>query len=325
MKAYCGYLKDESVLKKSSSGGIATAMSQKVLSIGGVVYGAAYTHDFKEVEYIRVDNENDLKRLQNSKYVKARMGQEILGKMADDLSQGIKVLVCGIPCDVGAVKKYMEKNNVDTSSLITVDLICHGTADKRVLTQYIDHLEKKHRSKVVDFSTRYKNPDWAHPYMRAEFENGKVVLKSFHIETEYGLSLQYMKAKRCYDCPFKGEDGHVADFTIGDFWGVKEQDNGYNKLGTSIIFVYDDKAEEFLKTIDEFALFEADKEKALNGNPFYSCSAPHVDRIEWFRENFEKEGLIKTVRKHRGIKGAIKNLIPLSLRLAIKQKLKGIK
>ncbi len=324
MKAYCGYLKDESVLMKSSSGGIATAMSMKVLSECGIVYGAAYTHNFKGVEYIRVDNEKDLKRLQSSKYSKAKFTREILSQIADDLSQHKKVLFCGIPCDVNVVKHYMKKNNVDTSTLLTADLICHGAVDARVLEQYVDYLEKKYKSKVVEFSTRYKNPDWSHPFMYAKFENGKVVLKSFHFKTEYGLCLPYMKTKRCYNCPFKGEEGHVADITIGDYWGSTPEDAGYNKLGTSIIFVYDKTGEDFLHSLDDFNLFEADKEKALKGNPFFSCSAPHVDKIEWYRENFEKEGLIKTERKHAGLKGFIKRNIPLSLHTLVRKVLKGV-
>lgn len=322
MKTYCGYIKDEAVLMKSSSGGIATAMSMKVLSECGIVYGAAYTHDFKGVEYIRVDNEKDLKRLQSSKYSKAKFTREILTQIAGDLSQKKKVFFCGIPCDVNVVKQYMKKNNVDTSTLITADLICHGAVDARVLEQYIDHIEKKHNSKVVEFTTRYKNPDWTHTYMYAKFENGKEFIRSFYLDTEYGLSLPFMKTNRCYDCPFKGEDGHVADFTIGDYWGSKPEDKGYNKLGTSIIFVYDKAGEDFLKSLDNFELSDADKEKALKGNPMYSKSAPQKDKIEWCREYFEKEGLIKTVRKRGGIKGFVKRMIPFSLRMSIKNAIK---
>lgn len=322
MKAYCGYIKDESVLLRSASGGLATAMSKKVLSDGGAVYGAAYTCDFRDVEYIRVDKEHDLVKLQSSKYTKAKLTLAVFTQIVEDLAQRRKVLFVGVPCDVNVVKQYMKKNGVDTSSLITVDLICHGTADTKVVEQFVDYLEKKYKSKIVEFTTRYADTDWAYPLLYAKFENGKVYKKSFYLETEYGAAMSFMLGKRCFECPFKGEQGHIADITIGDYWGATPKDAGYNNLGTSVAFVYDKVGEDFLMSLSDFALFEADKEKALKGNPMYSRPASKPDKLDWFKTSFEQEGLIKTARKHIGIKGFVKNLIPFSLRLKIKKALK---
>ena len=74
MIAYCGYAKDENIVKHSSSGGLATVMSQNIINSGGVVYGASYTADFKGAEYIRADSLSELDKLGGSKYIKAKFG-----------------------------------------------------------------------------------------------------------------------------------------------------------------------------------------------------------------------------------------------------------
>lgn len=75
---------------------------------------------------------------------------------------------------------------------------------REVGKQYIDYLEKRYRAKVVEFSVRYKNPNWTPPYLRAVFDNGQVFCKQFY-ETEYGYAFDKMKRESCYSCNFKGD------------------------------------------------------------------------------------------------------------------------
>ncbi len=66
-KVYAAYA-DEDIRSKSASGGIATALSIKFVENGGVVYGASNTHGLN-IEHIRVDRVDNLKKLQGTKYV----------------------------------------------------------------------------------------------------------------------------------------------------------------------------------------------------------------------------------------------------------------
>ena len=70
-KCYYGSLKNDDELKKSSSGGFATSISNYVIMNRGVVYGVAYTSDYKGAEFIRVTAKEDIKRLVGSKYIYA--------------------------------------------------------------------------------------------------------------------------------------------------------------------------------------------------------------------------------------------------------------
>lgn len=52
-KCYYGSLKDVNEVRKSSSGGLAASIAKHVIQRSGIVYGVAYTSDFKGAEYIR--------------------------------------------------------------------------------------------------------------------------------------------------------------------------------------------------------------------------------------------------------------------------------
>lgn len=62
-KCYYGSMKDLSELQKSSSGGFATSIAKYVIQRRGVVYGVAYTSDFRGAEYIRATTDSDMQKL----------------------------------------------------------------------------------------------------------------------------------------------------------------------------------------------------------------------------------------------------------------------
>ena len=316
VKAYCGYIKNEDLLKKSASGGAATALSLSVLQQGGVVYGVAYASDFKSVKYIRVDNFDLVKEIQGSKYLKASVAK-IFGSVEKDLKNETKVLFIGLPCDVAALKRNLESRQIDSSNLITIDLICHGPTFARVADIYLSRLEKKFKSSIKHISVRYKKPNWVPPYLFVSFENGKRYCKEFY-KTDYGIAFSTMQLDGCYHCKFKG-DNHVSDITIGDYWGIDETDVGYNELGTSILFVHNEKGENFIFSLHNFSLFDADLKKALQGNPMYSIAKEKNQQSQIFKKNFEKKGLSYAVSKELGFFRNIKRKLPSPIVTVLKK------
>ena len=59
--------------------------------------------------------------------------------------------------------------------------MCGGTTYKSVMEQYITGLENRYKSRVINFSVRYKKYGWAPIYLRAEFENKKFIQYLFII------------------------------------------------------------------------------------------------------------------------------------------------
>ena len=72
-KAYSAIHNNKKVVKKSSSGGVFSAVAEYVLDQGGVVYGAVYSEDCTKVIYKSTD-ERELDDLRRSKYVESLVG-----------------------------------------------------------------------------------------------------------------------------------------------------------------------------------------------------------------------------------------------------------
>ncbi len=311
---YCGYISCEERLRESASGGIATAMSEQIVKSGGVVYGVSYypLGSFKDVAYIRVSTTEEINLLKSSKYIGAKLNRDILNSIVVDLKGEKTVLFIGLPCDVFAVKNYIKKANVSDEKLISVDLICRGPTYPAVAKDFIDRLEKKNKSRIIDFNVRYKNPYWKPPYLYAKFENGKEYVKPFY-ETNYGIAFLMMPLNKCYECKNKG-DNHVADITIGDHWGTSQTDEGYNKFGSSVAFVYTDKGDEFVRNLENFVLSLTDTDKAIKANCRYDINVEKTTEMESFKADFEKRGLSYAVSKHMSFEDKAKRIIKDILR-----------
>ncbi len=309
---YGGYLKERRKLLESSSGGIATALAEHIIGEGGYVAGVAYDASFRKAEYIVVDNVNDLSRLKGSKYIETDKCN-VFTKVRDILNQGKRVLFFGLPCIVAAL--YGTLRGTSTDNLITCELICHGHTSQKVHQEYIDHLEKKHRSKIVRFSVRYKKNGWTPSYVHAEFSNGKTFEKPFY-DTEYGHAFSVYSNLPCYSCRFKGND-RQGDIMLGDFWGAKKEDPFWNDNGVSVVLVHSKKGLDFINSTDGIALFETSLERAISGNPNIIRQRKLPDSRERFDRLFQEKGLLYAAkhtksRKKRIVKLA-KRAIPKSL------------
>lgn len=69
-KAYAGWAKNFEIRKNSATAGAFSALAQYVLSLGGVIYGAALV-DGLHVKHIKVADEHSLSQLQGSKYTQS--------------------------------------------------------------------------------------------------------------------------------------------------------------------------------------------------------------------------------------------------------------
>ena len=72
-RAFLVQINNDKICKESTSGGGFTAIAQKVIEHGGVVFGAAFDENF-DVYHTFVDTEEALFKFRNSKYVQSRMG-----------------------------------------------------------------------------------------------------------------------------------------------------------------------------------------------------------------------------------------------------------
>lgn len=228
------------------------------------------------------------------------------------------MLFFGLPCVVAALYNYI---GTRPENLLTCELICHGPTSSKVHDDYITYLENKYKSKVVNFSVRYKNNAWTPAYLYAEFDNGRVFKKPFY-ETEYGFAFSVFGRESCYHCNFKGNK-RQGDIMIGDFWGATEKDEYWNKYGVSAVFAETDKGNDFLKAVPGIKLFPTTFEKATEKNPMVMIPKKRNAKRERFSRLFTEKGLIYAARHTIGLKVKIKRtgrkIIPNPVKTTLKK------
>ena len=287
---YGGYLLDDSQLIQCASGGVATALCQHFIDQGGYVAGVVYSEDFYNAEYILTRNKLDIKRLMGSKYIECDKNG-IYSEIKKLLDAGESVLFFGLPCVVAALYKFVGMRH---ENLLTCELICHGPTSAVVHKEYIDFLEKRYKSKIVDFSVRRKKNEWkGKGYLFAQFENGKVFEKPFS-DTEYSYAFSVLARESCYACRFKGNN-RQGDIMIGDFWGATENDSYWNKLGVSSIFAETEKGNNFLQLVSGIRLFPTTFERIVKHNPMVIKSTLRSKNRDKFSRLLSEKGLIYAV------------------------------
>lgn len=254
----------------SSSGGIFTLIAEKIISDGGVVFGARFNDNW-EVVHDCSDTLLGLSAFRGSKYVQSRIEDSYL-KAEKYLKAGRKVLFSGTPCQISGLKLFLRK---EYYNLILVDFICHGVPSPGIWRRYLKEnfvMPQCGRSCEENIvSSHYKTS----PISYISFRDKSFGWKNFHfvvrsnstlphssknsvIESECHKENSFMKAfltnlilrPSCYSCSFKGGKAG-SDVTLADYWGIQNVDSGFDDdLGVSAVLVNTAKGDELLRLID---------------------------------------------------------------------------
>ena len=256
---YGGFNNDIVVRFDSTSGGIFSVLAQSMYKQSGYVSGAIYTDTF-DVKNVISNNKRDLRRLRSSKYLQSN-AEGLYKEIKRLLIAGEKVLACGSPCQMAALRQYLRK---DYENLLVVDFLCRATNSPKVFHKYIDSLEAKYGSKVIAIKDKNKDHGWHSLARKITFEDGQVYYGESH-EDNYrrGYHINAYERPSCYDCRFKGFP-RMSDITLADFWGLQKIDPAMDKnLGTSLILVNSNKGKVFFDGI----------KKKLNCKTYTLCQA----------------------------------------------------
>lgn len=290
---------DDTVRQNSSSGGIFSLIAEEIIKRNGVVFGAAFTNDFKAVHHIAINDINDLYMLRGSKYLQSRIGDSY--KLAKEyLEQGKYVLFSGTPCQIGGLKAFLQK---DYERLVTQDIICHGVPSPLVWKKYVEHLEKTSGASVSNISFRSKVAGWKSFSMVVDFTNNKKIEQPFYenIYMKGFLTNLYLRPS-CYDCHFKSVY-RESDITLADFWGIEKISTEFDDdKGTSLVFINSLKGKMFLEMLDKRISYCATSlEEAIKYNPSaVESSKPHARR-NFFFSVWQKHNIIYSIKKALGI------------------------
>ena len=304
IKAYAAKNKNTTDLKKSSSGGIFSAIAKYILNQNGVVYGAAYSNDLS-VKHIRIEKESELFKLQGSKYVQSNT-TEIYEKVKKDLEQQKEVLFSGTPCQIKGLTNYLIKKY---DNLTTCDLVCHGVPSQKLFKKYINYLEKKHKKRIISYDFRNKEKKGWGLTSKIVFEDKSEKYINSDFDRYYSNFLNCNTYREsCYNCKFANLN-RPSDITLADYWGVLSIHNDfYNKNGVSLILVNTTKGEKIMNDISQnVEIIETDINYAItkNKNLIMPSKKPtarkkiydDIDKKDYIKKNLKTKITIKKIIK----------------------------
>lgn len=244
----------ESILMESSSGGVFSALANSVLRENGIVCGAAFSDDYRYVHHVVIQNKEDIHKLVGSKYVQSEI-EDCYKLIKKNAEAGRKVLFCGSPCQVGALKLYLGKS--DLENVFLIDFICHGVPSQKVYEKYIGWAEKKYGSQISEVNFRSKESSWKQFSLKLVFNNSVMYQKLYDLDP-YGQAFVTNTSlnELCYSCLFRTES-RASDLTLADAWGLSDyyQIVKRNK-GASIVFVHTTKGMQRLNQINDELITE---------------------------------------------------------------------
>ena len=175
---------DNQIRVHCSSGGVFALLAEKTIECGGMVVGAVYDAESKEIRHLSSD-EVGLEDIYRSKYAQSNL-IGIYQKTEEALRIGRNVLFCGTPCQVRALSNYLDGRK-QSGNLLTVDFMCHGVPSTMAFKDFILEREQKEHSPVVNVTFREKDDGWRTQVIKTYHENGRVWKK-----TSYYYMCQYV-------------------------------------------------------------------------------------------------------------------------------------
>ncbi len=309
-KVYAVKHRDDQVRMNSSSGGMFTAISDYVLGIGGVVYGAAFDNQYMVCHQKAVTTE-ERNRFRGSKYVQSDLN-DVFADIKAELKTGQTVLFTGTPCQNAGLSAFLMKKY---ENLILCDIVCHGTPSPLLWYEYVGFLEKRNKSKLKSYSFRHKGIGWRGYNVKAVFEDGNSKLNTPEVLTYtsiFGSDLALRSS--CYNCKFANLH-RPSDITIADFWGIERSmpDFDDNK-GVSLVLINSPKGKNLFGNLaEQIELRPSNTRECLQHNLQAPTALP--PRREQFWQDYHANGIEFILKKYGGLgaKQSAKRFIRIGL------------
>lgn len=260
---------------RSASGGVASALAEAVIRQGGTV-GSCF---FKEGQFgfKLIESTEELEDFRGSKYVKSDP-RGIYRTVKEKLAQGRTVLFIGLPCQTAGLINYVGLKL--SEKLTVVDLICHGTPSKEMLSLFLaQHGRDLSSIRRIEFR-RGNN--------YSLYIDGAALI---HPRLQDRYSLSFLKSlnftENCYHCRYAKIE-RVSDITLGDSWGSRLPDAEYRN-GISLVLCQTEKGMQLLKKA-ELHLEPVDLEEAIRNNHQLNRPAQKSEKRKLFIKAMKNGG-----------------------------------
>lgn len=303
---------------ESSSGGIFTVLAKEIISRGGVVFGAAFTEDFRVI-HVSAETEDQLAQFRGSKYIQSDTNA-CYSEIKNLLSKQRWVLFSGTPCQVRGLHLYLKK---PYDRLVTIDFVCHGVPNYEVFKAYLEDEERKNpmifSKGMATINFRDKSHAGWHGYCLAlkTRDNSRESVELRNSAYMRGFGANLFLRPSCHECPSKNFSSG-ADITLADYWRVElinaELDD--NK-GTSLVSILSNKGENLMSCCKGITREVVNAEEAYRFQTALRNSMPVTakNRMFWesdWRNNFIDE--VNRICSHKSLKQHITTISKSALK-----------
>lgn len=313
---YAAKNKNDNIRRKSTSGGLFTAISNYVLEKKGVVYGSIMNNDFKVV-YLRAESKKDIDNMRGSKYVQSDL-KETFSSIKKDLEKNLMVLFVGTPCYVQGLKSYLRK---EYDNLILCDIVCHGVPSPLIFDEHVNFINKM--GKLKKYTFRDKEIGWRGTNVTIEYDTKK---ESNTVVSDIFSNLYfdgYISRICCSKCKYTSIN-RVSDITIGDFWEIEKSHNDFNdEKGINLVLINTLKGKKVFENIkDELEYIESSIDKCIQPQLKYPSKENKNKKQFW--NDYEKKGFMYVAKKYttygkiNSVKKRIKKLVPNKIKQIIR-------
>lgn len=292
------YSIDEELKKQGSSGGLFGCFANEIIRKGGVVYGAAFDETLK-LKTTRATSKKELFPLYKSKYLLCDTNSQF-EQIEKDLKASKIVLYCSTPCQIDALKIYLQK---EYDNLFTIDFVCHGVSSQ-LLFDYFKQLyedEKSVRVNLFRFREKVNKPASSH-YFAIGFEknNRSVVKQGLYYDYPYynAYCKQIISRPNCYSCRYARKN-RVSDISIGDFHAVEKYMHDIDRFsGISMFICNSEKGQKLFKECENQLFTQnMDVEILYENNRFTGSGETEINTAICQSKKFIKEVLLNGMTK----------------------------
>ena len=321
IEAYAAITKDHDILMHSTSGGVFSVLCNYVLEQKGIVYGCTMDSDLK-THHIRVASLDELRRIQQSKYVQSSIGDSFT-KVKKDLKDGNTVLFSGTGCQIAGLISFLGRKY---DNLLTVEVACHGVPSPGLFIRYIRWKEQKIGNPIVSVQFRNKgnasHKKGEHYKFKLNLQNGKEVYVYSLEDPFYGAFMQAKTLRKtCYNCRYKSEE-RVADITLSDYWGIEREHKDFpSEYGASAVMIFTVNGKQLFDRIrDKLILEETDMARIIRHNDSLIHSAKNGNSVDLSYQDLSDDELFNLLKPEFSLKRRIRDLIPEELKYYIKKR-----
>lgn len=283
---------NKDVLKKSTSGGAFTALSDVVLKKNGVIVGAFMDEEFS-VYHILTKEPSVRDKMSGSKYVQSNVNETYRG-IKNHLKDGTFVMFVGTPCQAHALRLYLKK---DYDTLFVVDILCHGVPNNKMFKEHISYISSFEKSSIKEYLFRTKRYRRRNSIQEYKLDNSNKFITSFEAQ-EYASFFRQSLSTRpsCRTCRYRCTH-RFGDLTIGDYWGNAEPLKS-GIAGVSLVCINTPKGQSLIDSADNIKYINVNTEEITRRPEF---NAPHFvnqKRYDEFWNDYQKSGYQNLISRY---------------------------